>query len=450
MERSERGIRLKSLLSTGARTPGELQERMGISQPTLSRLVADMAGEVVSLGRGKATRYALPRPIKGGADSFPVYRIDERGDVHLFGTLRALQGGEYWWKAAEAGGGRLMDHLPWFVQDLRPDGFMGRAFAQREGAALGLPSRLADWSDDDLLVALSRRGDDCMGDLLVGEESLARYFQRAREPIPSVLPDDRAREYPRFARLALDGAPPGSSAGGEQPKFAVMLEGERPCHALVKFSFETTTAEGRRWADLLVCEHLALQTVKEAGIRATCSRIVEGGGRVFLEVARFDRVGRLGRLPLVSLGALEDEFFGRRDNWIAASIRLEGARMICPEDAAALRWLSVFGILIGNTDQHFGNVSLIRGERERFTLAPAYDVLPMFYRPVGSEIAARRYELPLPPPGASLQWQSARPWAERFWVRAATDERISPEFRRICRENRTLLDAIGNGPRLIE
>jgi hypothetical protein len=40
-------------------------------------------------------------------------------------------------------------------------------------------------------------------------------------------------------------------------------------------------------------------------------------------------------------------------------------------------------------------------------------------------------------------------WAERFWAIAAADERISPEFRQACAENRGHLERAGTGPRLI-
>ncbi|MBC8019203.1 MAG: HipA domain-containing protein, partial [Verrucomicrobia bacterium] len=96
--------------------------------------------------------------------------------------------------------------------------------------------------------------------------------------------------------------------------------------------------------------------------------------RAFLEVIRFDRVGRFGQAPMNSLGVVDDEFFGRRDNWIAMADRLTSARMLSTDDAAAIRWFSAFGTLIANTDQHFGNISLIpeNTPQPKFRLAPAY------------------------------------------------------------------------------
>ena len=116
---------LLALLRTGVKTAKELQQALGVSQPTLSRLLAGMGGQVVALGRARQTRYGLPRDVRGAGGEFPVYRISPSGDAEAAGTLLALQGGEYWWQPA-AGSGELLRHVPWFIQDLRPDGFPGK------------------------------------------------------------------------------------------------------------------------------------------------------------------------------------------------------------------------------------------------------------------------------------------------------------------------------------
>lgn len=67
----------------------------------------------------------------------------------------------------------------------------------------------------------------------------------------------------------------GSSAAGEFPKFTAMrmLEGS-PVSMIVKFFGADASAAVRRWSDLLVCEHLALETLSaELGIRAAQSAI---------------------------------------------------------------------------------------------------------------------------------------------------------------------------------
>ncbi len=328
---------------------------------------------------------------------------------------------------------------------------MGRAFAYSRSAELGIPERLKSWNDDHVLIALAHRGEDCMGNLIVGEESLERYLQGARQTAEAINSSERVETYPDLVREAMAGDPPGSSAGGEQPKFAALvMENEELRHVLVKFSPSTRFANGRRWADLLICEQIALQIIEERGIGAVSSELIESNDRVMLEVTRFDRCGQLGRLPMLSLEAVDNEYCGELDNWIAAAARLESSGRLSTDDANKLRWLAVFGNLIANTDQHFGNISLLMDDGGRsFTLAPAYDVPPMLYRPQENEIPERTFSPKLPQTGALEQWHDAHQWAVRFWRAAAEDKRISKEFRSICDQNLKTVQGLLNGPQLL-
>lgn len=152
----------------------------------MPRLIASLEDQVLTLGQSKATHYARPRDVRGAGCRFPAYRIDEEGNAHPLGDLLSIRGGFHWQPATTRE--QTYRHLPWFVQDMRPDGFMGMAFAQRVGPTLGLPSRLPDWNDDHALVALARRGEDIIGDLIVGEESLARYLEAAQLDLGTGLP----------------------------------------------------------------------------------------------------------------------------------------------------------------------------------------------------------------------------------------------------------------------
>jgi len=443
--------RLLSYLENRAISSLGLQDALGFSQPTVSRLIKSLGSRVLKLGRARATLYALARDIRGYGYEFPVYRVTETGDVVPLGNLLTLQGNEYWW-APVKGKGELFDHLPWFIQDMRPDGFMGRAFAHRVGEHFRIPVRLQYWNDDHVLVALSSRGEDLMGNIIVGNESLGRYMERARQSYEAININDRSGKYPRLVEAAVGGDPPGSSAAGEQPKFAALVEesGELR-HVLVKFSPVITTSVGRRWADLLVCEHIALDLIQERGISAAKSRLLEAEGRYLLEVIRFDRTGRFGRLPMLSLFTIDSEFFGFLDDWISAASRLENNGMLSEGDADNLRWLSVFGSLIANNDQHFGNMSLIMEDgRRRFSLAPAYDMLPMLYRPQEDDVPRRTFDPGIDTASQALAlWPDALGWAIRFWDAVAGDHRISENFREVCRENSEIVRGLIGGPQLL-
>lgn len=178
---------------------------------------------------------------------------------------------------------------------MRPQGFLGRAFAHSQ-KELGLAENPNHWTDDDVLRALCQAGVDLPGNLIVGARSFDRFMHAG--PAAPVSPD----RYPDLANAAMHGALPGSSAGGDQPKFCTVRETDGQ-HVIVKFSPAGDSAPELRWADLLVCEHLALRVLSERGHRAADTRIFIGGGRTMLEVERFDRTPH-GRIGMVSLLAL--------------------------------------------------------------------------------------------------------------------------------------------------
>lgn len=442
--------RLRTFLAGGTRQSLEIQEHLHVSQSTVSRLIAAMRQQVVVAGKRRGTRYALRRDLRGIGSEFPVFRVNGNGDAEKIGVLWAIYPDRYLWEPTN-GTPTQYPRLPWFLSSMRPEGFMGRAFSMQQHEALSLPPRLQDWREDHILISLGLRGEDCMGNLIVGNEAIARYLH---EPLgrSELVPQNKAEEiYPRLAQVAMEGAPAGSSAQGEQPKFTVVHDcGDGTFrHFIVKFSPDISTEAGQRWADLLISEHHALTCINERGVPASKSTLRFAGNRVFLEVERFDRVGQFGRLPIVSLGAVDDEFYGYRDSWPAAARRMLADARLSSEHAGWLCWLSAFGDLIANTDQHFGNVSLVMTDGDRrFDLAPAYDVLPMLYRPNEEKTLPEFNPRELSSIDAPMR-ESVIHWATLFWGQCAADDRISENFRKICTTNLQKVTSLAVGPRLL-
>ena len=415
----------------------ELQARLGVSQPTVSRMLAPLlaSGQVVKVGAARAQRYLLPRDVPGVGRQVAIHQVQPSGEVQRFGTLYPLVGGGFWMDEADKDHGQSEFHpsLPWFLMDTRPQGFLGRAFTQAH-PELTLPPHLAHWSDDHILLALVRAGEDLPGNLLVGSAALDRYL--ALPPSRSAAPvvTDPLQDYLRLAQLALGSAAPGSSAGGEQPKFCALVNG---MPVLVKFSPAGNSPAEQRWRDLLLCEALALQTLQAAGIAAAHTDLVQAGGRVFLQSRRFDRTAQ-GRVGMVSLEMYDAHYIGIGSQWAATAMQTgrAGAEKLSTTDIQTLCLLDAFGALIANTDRHHGNVSLLLYQH-RWQLAPAYDMLPMFYAPVAGEVVERDWASQLPRPNAETLavWPQARELALRFWASAADDERISAEFREVARAN---------------
>jgi hypothetical protein len=365
-----------------------------------------------------------------------VYRVDETGRTARLGVLHFLGSGDHWLER-EAGRGRMFHGIPPFADDMKPQGFIGRAFPALH-ADLKLPARITDWDNDAHLIALARRGEDCVGNLILGEESVDRAL--------TATPAPRTRaEYPALARGALAGQA-GSSAGGEHPKFAAFVEGR---HVLVKFAGGDGSAADR-WRDLLVCEHVALEVLREAGIPAAESAWFDLSGDRFLEVVRFDRIGAKGRRGVLSLATVNSHFLGYTpENWGKAARHIldEPAVRLAEGDAERMIWLDTFGDLIANTDRHFGNVSFFAEEAERpsLSLTPAYDMLPMAFAPRGASLPDVTFA-PRPPTATSLPvWDEAVLHALRYWDRLCGEERISARFRQTCSDCREAVAKLVRG-----
>ncbi len=431
---------VETLLSLGVATRAELQGGLGVSQPTLSRVIRQLGARVIRVGGGRSARYGLRRELPNIGSAWPVFAIDANGAPSVYGRLTALARDQYWLDATLTRDSLLTDGLPFFLQDLWPQGFIGRT-APRKFPELGLPDRITDWNDGHVLTYLTRRGEDCVGNLVVGDESLQRYLRIADHP-ERIAPTARDKRYPELANAAIAGMPAGSSAAGEQPKFSAILQGEAEAlQVLVKFSPPIADGVSRRWSDLLVAEHLASKALPDIGVVAATSALVTAGERRFLESQRFDRSGDRGRVGVISLAALVDHHIGRRDNWMTAAANLRMIGAITAPAADTMRRAATFGQLIGNTDMHFGNLSFFSSSGGPLALTPVYDMLPMLYAPIGGdELPERRFEPP-PPVAENLDiWPAIAARAAAYWNEVAAHELTSTQFARTARSNAAIVE----------
>jgi hypothetical protein len=80
----------------GAITAKDLASFLGVSQPTVSRLLArDEGRRILHLGRGRRSRYAATRDVFNLGSSWPLYEIDREGRAQSLGQLHALMGRQW-------------------------------------------------------------------------------------------------------------------------------------------------------------------------------------------------------------------------------------------------------------------------------------------------------------------------------------------------------------------
>lgn len=347
---------IRTQLARGPIAVRQLVERIGISQPTISRTIAALEDEVVRIGSGPSIQYTL-RDSGRGINEVPVYRVSADGTIRQLGTLIPVRP-EGFVMLQSDGKTLYSDSLPWWLYDMRPQGYLGRAYAANHANLLGLPSQLTDWNDTHALRALLAHGHDAIGNLLLGEAARDTFLSTTN--LIPVTAQQKPEFYTRLAEESTRGESPGSSAGGEQPKFLAYAETSAgPRHLIVKFTVTEDNPVTERWRDLLLTEHLALNTLNNVQISAVKTSVVDFGNQRFLEIERFDRVSEWGRRGLFSLAALDAEFVGAGNGWATIAQALAKEKYIDPAAADAVALLQAIGVLIGNTDMHTGNLSFV-------------------------------------------------------------------------------------------
>jgi hypothetical protein len=362
-----------------------------------------------------------------------------------FAKVSFLVGGSTLEHRDSAGGSKgrttLYEGLPPYITFSAPSGFLGRQVAHAVAADMQLPVNLKDWSDDHRLAYLFTRGLNLAGNLVYGETSLQREMD-----FRSVAPTPAAGKLDHYVAMAnqLKDAAYGSSAGGEQPKFLGLPEDSG--HVIVKFA-----KEGARMADLLPLEHTALRALDAVGVAAAKTQLAAHGGYVFLEVQRFDRIGRHGRIGMLSCGSVDDEYFGGRDSWSEFAARCEDAGYLSAQQARDIDVMAAFSELIGNTDRHFENISMLLDEDGEYAgVAPAYDILPMRYASIGAGVDPDL--TPIAPRlgtiGAQPEvWARAAKAARSFWAAVQQDDvglPMSQAFRALALQNSAVVDEFVN------
>lgn len=430
---------LSDLLLHGPQPANLLRQSLGVSQATFSRLV-NTHEHIIKFGRARATRYALIRPIRG-IRRFPLWQIDNAGQAWDFGVLYpawpygsclvVLKNGQTQW----------FDGLPWYLTDLRPQGFLGRAWGRRIAQRSELPEDIRLWQEADVLLALSYQAPENLGGWLVGEESYCRWFEASQQPLLSE--SMKLRGYMEFSSQALAGDAVGSSAGGEQPKFTCFAQTVKgPAQVIVKFTPPVQNENSQRWSDLLHAEALASGILRQSGISAARAEILMSQHQTFLEVTRFDCDGEQGRRGIVSLQAVQCEFVSAPRYWPIVMAELLTQKVVEPLTLRQTQRIWAFGKLIANSDMHAGNLSFFLSDFP-LTLAPVYDMLPMAFAP--NSLGNMRNDpvaVQIDPQVPGAIWLEMLPVARQFWLALSQNLQVSEAFRQLAGKMHRHLDMV--------
>ena len=257
---------------------------------------------------------------------------------------------------------------------------------------------MANWihaSEDDYLSILRALGSECLGavKILACKEEAEGYEELSMKEVRALAAEgaSKSTELVMQAHLSLTGA--SGKVGLYYDKESnrwYMPKGNAPSTHIVKQSHI-------RLSGIVTNEQLSLLTASKVGIDIPKSFIVNTGkgkdADVLLATERYDRLINEESRSLDGLVVpfrLHQEDFGQalgiaaRDKYeyegkaylpdLFKIIRSYSANPV--EDQIKLWKILVFDYLVGNTDNHIKNISLIYSKNlKEIRLAPAYDIL---------------------------------------------------------------------------
>ena len=423
---------IRQYLGRGPSTSKEIQAATGLSQSSVARKLRDLKDSVLQLHKGRSIKYVSTCNAFGGNDKFPLGMVDANGDTVLIAFIRPLRHGGFFVEPKTDMSALLLgehkdglyDDLPYFLFDLRPQGFLGRQIAREMASQCeDFPHDPRYWNTNHMGRYLISNGDDLPGNLKFGEQAMLRVRRK-----PVIVSD---ADYPALADSVMSGNIPGSSAGGEQPKFTA-YNGNSASQVIVKFSPKGDNEIAKRWRDILITEYHAAKIIHNEIFSVAETRLIEMGERFFLETQRFDRLREYGRKSMISLQSIDAEFTGLGNNWPQVMNALFKNGKVGEQDVIKAESFWYFGCLINNTDMHLGNLSLAI-EGDMFKLLPLYDMCSMGFAPKsGGEVQPFVF---VPPESRNInlrkdQMENIKRIARDFWENVGKDQRISDKFKK--------------------
>ncbi|WP_319558097.1 HipA domain-containing protein [Thiomicrorhabdus sp.] len=403
----------------------DIAKRTGISQPTVSRVLKTLP--VLKLGGGRSTIFTL----LAKQDSLPLYQVDATGKLVRIGVLYERPDEET--VLVYADGYQTYENLPYYLYDTLPAGFLGAiTLEQIIQNDQTLTTRSDSWSYTQILHYLTHYGVDLAGNFVLGNFMAERASSLSFDVV--------SRENYAQITTQIKTSPQvfASSIAGEQPKFTA-YNGTQ--HLIVKYSplLNEQNPVAERHRDLMICEHLALESLCEAGIPAAKSHLIKGD-RLYLEIERFDRVGEYGRRGMVSLRALDAEYAGKNSHWVEIAQSLVHQKRISQKSFEQVEIAYAFGQFIANTDMHLGNFSFFLKGLEIDEAAPIYDMLPMAYMPKQGELMNPDMTVPRFVPVSETAKKRALATAKEFWMKVLEHQEISDDFKRLVASMSESLD----------
>lgn len=186
--------------------------------------------------------------------------------------------------------------------------------------------------------------------------------------------------------LAIESTNKGYTVPGVQKKLSLHLtEGKEPRLTLVNYpTGYILKPQTDEYEALPEAEFLIMQMARKTGIRTVPFALIEMGGRLAYITKRIDRIKDMGGVKMLAMEDFcqleerltQDKYKGSYERCAKVIMRYSVRSGF---DLSELFLRIVFSFVVGNSDMHLKNFSLIEREEMscEYVLSDAYDMLPV-------------------------------------------------------------------------
>lgn len=209
---------------------------------------------------------------------------------------------------------------------------------------------------------------------------IKRFFGTAE--LPEIAIDEKTLEL-----LATESTNKGYTVPGVQKKLSLHLFSEESKPRLTLVNYPTgyiLKPQVAEFEALPEAEHLVMCMADIAGISTVPHALIMGKGSLAYITKRVDRVFKKNNIQMLAmedfcqldLRLTQDKYRGSYERCAKIIDRYSFRKRL---DMTELYWRLVFSFIVGNSDMHLKNFSLIETEEGsgKYVLSPAYDMLPV-------------------------------------------------------------------------
>jgi len=167
----------EKLSSEGPLNAKTICRDLGISQPTFSRMIQKSVENILTIGKARSTNYALKKKLSGLDTKIPIYQVSVKGTPNHIANLHPIYPNGFYFESIHPDIlSKTYEDLPYFFEDLRPQGFLGRIIPGQY-PDLEVPNDITYWNSTHCIRYWVKYGSDNIGNLILGDQAVEKFLK---------------------------------------------------------------------------------------------------------------------------------------------------------------------------------------------------------------------------------------------------------------------------------